>query len=860
VARSDIQSSFSAGELSKSLYGRVDLDKYQSGAALMENFFVDYRGGASSRPGTQLIDRARQPGSAAPPHLFPFIFSQGQSYVLELGDLYMRFYTNGQQLLQTGVAITGITQANPAVVTSVAHGFATGKNVYLSGVGGMTQVNGVTYQIVVIDANHYSLQTLDGVGVNSIFYTPYISGGTGAGIYELVTPWAAVDLPKLKWAQSADVITFTHNSYPIYNLSRTGVSTFTLALEVIAPVLPAVTGATAFASVAGNLIYQYIVCPVTRAGVRGAQNNSFAVGSKALDPLAATPVVIECDWAGGGAADHFDVFKTGPVPNTATNQPTVFGYIGSTVIGSFNDNNIGPNYADNPPDFRNPFSGGKNPGCVAYIQQRRVYANIANSSPEQMEFSVPGAYSVFDTTFTVNASDALSISLTSRQENGIVSLVPTSTGLVVFTTGGAFLVSGGSPSAALTPTTITALPQASAGANDLRPLQINYDILYVEAKGSTVRDLSFNFYTQSFYGFDRSALANHLFFGYTLVDWDYAEAPFKMVWAVRNDGRALSLTFMPEQEVYGWAHHYTQGAFNSVCVVPEGNENRVYFVCQRQFGTKKVYYVERMASRKFTRVEDAWCVDCALALPLTAPAYALAMTATPTEATITANSGAPFNSTWLGQIIWLDVGGKLQVDQIISTTKITATILEPLGNRIPDDPLNCFDVPSGLWQVGTPTTAIGGLQHLAGMTVTGLADGMVIDPTVVTSDGTITLANAATKVTVGLGFAARLQTLYLDTGEPTIQGRRKRIPAVTLRVDQTRGLTAGATFDTLTPVKQSGPGAYSVPPPLLSADLYHVIAGGWDLYGQVCVEQALPLPASVLGIIGEYQIGDDSRS
>ena len=421
------------------------------------------------------------------------------------------------------------------------------------------------------------------------------------------------------------------------------------------------------------------------------------------------------------------------------------------------------------------------------------------------------------------------------------------------------MISGGSPTAAVTPTTISALPQASSGANDLRPLTINYDILYVESKGSIVRDLAFNFYTQSFYGFDRSALSNHLFFGYHLTDWDYAEEPFKIVWVTRDDGRALALTFMPEQEVYGWSQHYTQGAFESVCVIPEGDENRVYFAVQREFGTEKVYYVERLASRKFNRVEDAWFVDCGLSLPLTTPAFDLGVSVSAGVATLTALSGMPFDSTWVGQIIWFDDGGKLQVTADLSTTQITATILEPLGNGIPGDPNNYFNVVTGTWEVGTPVTTISGLEHLMGETVTGLADGMVIPPTVVSSTGTITLSNPATKVIVGLPYQCNLQTLYLDTGEPTIQGRRKRIPAVTIRVDETRGLTAGQTFDTLTPLKEAGPSAYSVPPPLLDADLHHTIAGGWDPYGQVCVRQNDPLPASVLGIIGEYQVGDNRK-
>lgn len=71
------------------------------------------------------------------------------------------------------VTITGATKANPCVITATGHGFRTGITVTISGVGGMTQLNGNTYTITRIDANSFSLD-----GVNSTAYGTYTSGGT----------------------------------------------------------------------------------------------------------------------------------------------------------------------------------------------------------------------------------------------------------------------------------------------------------------------------------------------------------------------------------------------------------------------------------------------------------------------------------------------------------------------------------------------------------------------------------------------------------------------------------------------------------------------------------------------------------
>src|SRR6185436_7323110 len=123
----------------------------------------------------------------------------------------------------------------------------------------------------------------------------------------------------------------------------------------------------------------------------------------------------------------------------------------------------------------------------------------------------------------------------------------------------------------ITPRSVSAVPQAYNGCSDVPPIIINYDIIYNQARGSVVRDLSYSFYTNIYTGTDISVLANHLLVGRTITGWTYAEDPFKVIWAITSDGDLLSLTYLKEQEVYGWAHHDTLGLFKSVASIPEGN-------------------------------------------------------------------------------------------------------------------------------------------------------------------------------------------------------------------------------------------------------------------------------------------------
>src|SRR5882762_5592943 len=162
-----MQHSFHAGEWAPALGARVDLAKYKSGAALLRNFFVDYRGGASTRMGTKYVLQAFKSATAV--RIIPFSASFTVNYILEFGDGYIRFHFNGAPVLETSKPILGITQASPGILNVTAHGYSTGEWIFITGIAGMTQLNGRYARVVVTDANHFSLQRiLDSSAINHI--------------------------------------------------------------------------------------------------------------------------------------------------------------------------------------------------------------------------------------------------------------------------------------------------------------------------------------------------------------------------------------------------------------------------------------------------------------------------------------------------------------------------------------------------------------------------------------------------------------------------------------------------------------------------------------------------------------------
>jgi hypothetical protein len=1052
VTFATIQTSFAAGELSPSLFGRVDLSKFHVGLSTCRNAFVDYRGGAVNRAGTAYCGRCKQSGSASPPRDLPFQFSVSQGLVLEFGDLYMRIKSEGEYVLEPSFNVTGISQASPGVVLSPGHNYANGDWVVLTGVLGMTQINNLTFNApfayIVANSNTgagtFTLTDLDGNAVNTVTFSAYVSGGTVARIFTLTTPYAASDLPSLKYTQSADVMTLTHNSYAPRDLTRLGATNWTLTPTTFGSAIAAPTGASAAPSnptSTNPTTYQYVVTAVDAKTGEESVASNIATITNSVD-IAATQGANTVTWTAVAGASAYNVYKA-PAGVFGAGVPvgSLFGFAGTSLGTQFLDSNITADFTKTPPLHLNPFAtgsigavtvtaggtgftqatvgttittstgsgavltpivlsgavvavivqnGGQNyapadtvaftggsgatatltlgpasgtfPGTCAYFQERRVYADTANN-PDTYFMSQPGAFTNMDAGTPPADSDAIVGTPWAQQVNGIQFMIPMPNGLVVLTGLGAWQLSGGVNQTAVTPADQVATPQAYNGCSPtVPPVQANYDILYVQQKGSIVRDLAFNFFVNIYTGTDMTVLSNHLFTGHQILQWAYAEEPYKVIWCIREDGIALSFTYLKEQDVYAWARSDTNGLFQGVCSISEAAINAVgsplvnatYFIVKRYVNGQWVYYSERMDDRIYSILDDAWFVDSGLSLSRVEPNATLSVlsatgsqnigalniisggtnytaptatiqdpTGTGAQVTFTVAGGiitgytivaagqnysAPQivvqDATGSGAIIQAIVtnnvqftasasvfagtmsdggkvlrmgGGIATITQAIDTRNVIANITQPIAQTIPNDPNN-MPVPavSGTWSIGTPTSIVSGLNHLNGMTVAILADGSVVANQVV-QNGQITLPQPASAVIIGLPYTAQLQSLYLDVqGGSTVQGKRKNIQAVTVRVAASRGFQVGtnqvdasttptgatAPWTNLKAMKEIKQRSAQISAgsaiPLFTGDLRINLPGDWAKPGQVAIQQQNPLPLQVLALIPELTVGDSN--
>lgn len=1042
-----IQTAFVSGELSPALWGRVDHEKFKFGASTMRNGYVNFQGGYSSRAGLAYVGMCKQGAPNAggtstsnPPRDISFQFSVTQSYVLEFGDLYMRIKYQGAYITETAENVSAITRANPGVFTVSSHGYNNGDWVFPLNIGGMTSLNGLTYIVQNKTTNTFTLTDLFGNAIDTSLLSAYTSGGTFARIYTVVSPYAAIDLPYLKFTQSADEMSLTCwnqstlTEYQPYDLVRSGNTSWAFTATTFGSTIaaPSNVAATAQNSTTKNTWYSYVVTAFSSDEDESVASSAVYIQNNNISVNAGSNTIT---WSPVAGASYYNVYSSTPYYSTGGTAPVQvgvsYGYTGNSLGTSFVDSNIVADFTTTPPIHADPFARGqingvtitaggsgysqagvtytittstgtgfsgtpiilgdvvngfyitnpgKNyaltdtitftadgssatanlvvgpetstyPGVVSYFQERRGYASTQNN-PDTYYFSHPATFTTMDTSIPISADDAIIGTPWAQQVNGIQFMTPMPGGLVVFTGGGAWQLSGGT-SIAFTPIDQTAQPQSRYGCSStVPPIPVNFHILFVRENNGVVYDLVFNFYANIYTGSDLTLYSNHLFNGYTIVQWAYAEKPSKLVWAVRNDGTLLCMTYIAEQQEQGWSRHDTNGLFIGVCSVEEPPVDAVYCIVQRYIQGHWVYYSERFNNRIWLNSESCFCVDSGLSYPMTFPNATL----TPASARGTGNITSTFvvepgagyvnptatavDSTDLGsgatfsiavasggiisvtplttgedytsgatQIVITDddattdaivnptitnyvtftasasvftpgmVGdvirignGKATIVTYISGTQVVANITQPITATIPNDP-NETPIPAiaGTWSISTPTETVTGLNHLEGLTVTGLADGGVIEPTVV-EDGQIILPVAASQITVGLAFLPQLQALYLDIATPnTIQTKRKNIPSVGIRVHDTRGISAGSNQ----PDASTVPGQVNLPwtnmvqvkernliipmgqsPNLFTGDYFVNIGSDWKTGGQLAVMQTFPLPLNADAFISYYSLGD----
>lgn len=378
--------SFGAGEISEQLFFRGDFEKYELGAAQCRNWFIDYRGGASTRAGTRFIAPLQNDDLDIRFTKFQFLPDAANSYLLVFGHNYIRFIQNDGYVLEAAKTITAVTNANPGVVTAPAHGFSNGDYVQVFDVVGMPQLNGQCFWVKNVTTNTFTLHNSVGGNVSTAAYPAYVSGGTVSRVYTVATTFPSTALSGLNFNQVRNEFRISSAGFATRTLTRISHTNWALSIA-LSDTLPARPG-TPQATASGAGTAGLIVC-VTAVDALGQESlpsyTSLITGIVNYTVVAGS---VTFTWPKAPGAVRYNVYRSVVLADGA-NMHTGYdlGYIGTTVVPELTDQNIIPDFVKTPPLLNKPFDNGvitfidiTNPGTGYGRTVASSYFNITTST------------------------------------------------------------------------------------------------------------------------------------------------------------------------------------------------------------------------------------------------------------------------------------------------------------------------------------------------------------------------------------------------------------------------------------------------------------------------------------------------
>jgi len=575
---SPLRSSFNAGELSPLMAGRTDVNKYASGCETLTNFIPAVQGPAVRRAGTRYVSEVKS--SANRTWLATFEFNTAQAYVLEFGDLYIRFYTSHGQLLSGGSPYEIVSPYSASELTDSDGAFAlsmvqSGDVIYIAHpahpLQKLSRFGNTNWTIAAAPLINGPFQTQNtdrtvkvyaSATSGSVTLTATSSIFTSAmvGSYVYLEP---ADASAVKpWTAGQE---YTSNPYGLYRRSD---------------------GKTYICTTSGTPTSG----KVWRTGPNKPIHTYGTVADGDYNGISGTTVERQgLDWLFVDAGYGYAVI-TGYSSGTSVTATVVGNWpLPAGVVGSGNAT------------FRwalAAFSGEEGyPSRVTFFRERLTLAK-----DQQLYFSVAGDFENFaakDDSGQVVADRAIQITISSDEVNQVQWLVPTQA-LLIGTSGGEFACMENTTSEAFAPGNVKIEQQTSEGSRSVAPVRVGYSTLMVQRSGRKVKEIAYNFQQNGYIANDLTTLAEHITRG-GIAQTAWHKEPYVAMWAVRGDGYLLGFTFNKEQDVVGWHKHLIGGSFGSgnavvesVAVIPSPNRDRddLWMIVKRTINGATKRYVE----------------------------------------------------------------------------------------------------------------------------------------------------------------------------------------------------------------------------------------------------------------------------
>lgn len=653
--------------------------------------------------------------------------------------------------------------------------------------------------------------------------------GTDIAI-EVASPYLESELFQLQFAQSADQLFIAHPNHEPMVLSRTSDVSWTLSeiTFVEGPVLPQNTTSTTLTPSATT----GVGITITASAATGINND---LGFQDTD----IGRMIRIDeGATFGYATITARGSTTQVTGTVTRDFTSITGQTTWQLGSWSDTT----------GF---------PGSVTFYEERLWWAGSINnpqtlwgSATDDFLNHLPGA----------NDADPVQYAIATNQINSIQWLSAGKV-LLIGTAGGEFLASGASLETAITPSNIRIVPQSGHGSENILPIRVANQVIFVQRHGRKLRQLIWDFDQEAWVAPDITLLAEHIT-ETGIIEIDYQQEPDSIIWIVLTNGRLIGLTYELNQNVFAFHHHELGGqgdkagniaVVESVAVIPPSGSTpreEVWITVKRFINGVTRRYVECLVGglESTDDQDQAFFVDSGLSLdnPITITG---ATQADPVVVTASAHGRSN------GDVVKIDeVAGMTQLNKRKFTVANKTTNTVELSG---EDGTEHDEYISG-GKLRQAVTTISGLNHLEEETVAVLVDGAA-HPDRQVVQGSITLQASAAVVHAGLSYLSEIETQRFEGGSQngTSQGKQKRISDIRYRLDRTLGLLHGKDRENMDRINfRTTSDNMDEAPPLFTGDKDIEFPEGYTVEGKVILQQDQPLPLTVLAIMPIMKTND----
>jgi hypothetical protein len=594
---------FNAGEISPLLDARLDSDKYQNAARIMENCVPKIYGGAFGRAGMEYMGEVKD--HARGTRVIEFIYSATTNFIIEAGHLYMRFWSNGQQVESSpGVPFEVVSPYTEDDIFALQY-IQVGDVMYF--VDGQKPV----YKLTRLADDNWTMAEVSWkfpplANENATTTTITPSGTTGS----------------ITLTASADIFLAGHvGAYFQIVHRRTSSSSVALSL--------AATGTSSAVRIVGT--YDVFTYGTWNGTLRLQRKNDLG----AWETVRTWTSANDRNTASNGSVDEETEFRLdyteaaaeGTAPPRAVLEAAdsriyglvrITGYTSATQVTATVIKDL------NSTDATLAWSEGAwsdvqgYPRTVVLHEQRIVYGGCTKQ-PLTLWGSYLGDFENFKRSSLDDASFAHVIG--SPRGNAIVWLASRDS-LMVGTQGDEWIVTGNEGSV-ITATNVNVKRQSAYGSAYIQPVLGNDAVMFVQQGRRKLREFVYVFERDGYSAPDLTLLAEHIAAG-NFKQLSYAAIPDPVVWAVTEDGQLRSMTFERDQSVVGWSRHITEGDVESVACIrgAAGEADEVWLVVKRTVKTPVTgepltkRYLERLDPRKWSKLEagdvaNFIYVDCA---------------------------------------------------------------------------------------------------------------------------------------------------------------------------------------------------------------------------------------------------------